>query len=98
MRRRPVQDVLDLVDLRRRRKRSYRMTFAARVGFSVWFMLASFIANRPCPFPPLPIPRAQLDCDNAQAIGNRLGEIPLSMPLLSDRLRLAKLQPNLVTQ
>ena len=42
--------------------------------------------------------RAQLDRDVAQAIDDRPGKIPLSMPMLSNRLDAAKLQPTLVTQ
>lgn len=43
-------------------------------------------------------PRGQLDRDDAQAIDDRPGKIPPSMPLLSNRLDAAELQPTLVTQ
>ena len=43
-------------------------------------------------------PRRQLDRDDAKAIDDRPGEIALSMPVLSNRLTQAELQPNLVTQ
>jgi SRSO17 transposase len=43
-------------------------------------------------------PCRQLDRDDAKAIDDRLGEIPLPMPLLSNRLKAQELQPDLVTQ
>jgi len=43
-------------------------------------------------------PRGQLDRDDAQAIDDGPGEVPVSMPMLSNRLRQTELQPTLVTQ
>ena len=47
---------------------------------------------------PSPTPRGQLDRDDAQAIDDRPGKIPPSMPMPSNRLDAAELQPTLVTQ
>ena len=47
---------------------------------------------------PSPTPRGQLDRDDAQAIDDRPGKTPLSMPMLPNRLDAAELQPTLVTQ
>ncbi len=43
-------------------------------------------------------PCGQLDRDDAQAIDDRPSKIPLSMPLLSNRLKDTELQPALMTQ
>jgi SRSO17 transposase len=43
-------------------------------------------------------PRGELDRDDAQAIDDRPGASPLSMPVLPSRLKAQKLQPALVTQ
>jgi SRSO17 transposase len=43
-------------------------------------------------------PRGQLDRDDAQAIDDRNGEVPVSMPVLPSRLTQTDLRPQLVTQ
>jgi len=43
-------------------------------------------------------PRRQLNRDDAKAPDDRLGQIPLSMPMLPNRLKAQELQPALVTQ